>query len=529
MKKIALILINALLLASCSDFLKEEPRDEMSSGQFFSVPEHAYSAVNSLYRNGGPQIVNSASSYGGSRSMLGGYMSGYFDNEYKGQEPHVQNSLQLTLDGRNTSTYLTSLWGDMYRGISRANNAIKYIPETPGLSAEEANNLLAEAKFFRAFTYFYLVKMFGGVPVITDPYESLEDLYIARGTVKEVYDLIVEDLEFAANQDGLGMASMGNNEKRISQSTAAALLSEVYLTMSGYPLQEDHYEDAAFWAKEVINSGAYALEQHDYDAQDNLIANNSAYNKIRKSDVSAGEYVYFIEYQEGISTSSYPVYCYPTSVTSEVAYSITNGGYLPMDEFYWAYDPDSDLRIQEKQFFHSQITGEDGSTIDFPKAPYYWHDDLALSETANSGKDIPVMTYSNVLLIAAEAIAQSEGVTDEAINYLSAVRGRAYWEMDENDIKQSLNGLSVIDFTEEVWKERFRELVFEFTLWDDVQRTRKFPVTSASNPGEISFVDAVGANNILGKIIEEKHLLFPLPETELQRNPELEQNPDYNN
>ncbi|GAB3645762.1 RagB/SusD family nutrient uptake outer membrane protein [Echinicola sediminis] len=528
MKKIALIIINAFLLVSCSDFLKEEPRDEMSSGQFFSVPEHAYSAVNSLYRNGASQIVGSASTYGGARVMLGAYMTGYFDNEYKGQEPHVQHSLQLTMDGDNMSTYLTGLWADMYRGISRANNAIKYIPETPGLSEEEAGQLMGEARFFRAYAYFYLVRMFGGVPVITEPYESLDDLYIERGTVKEVYNLIVEDLEFTVNQSGLGWEAMGNNGKRISQSTAAALLSEVYLTMSGYPLQEDHYADAADMARQVINSGAYSLTQHDFDGNNNLVEESSAYNKIRKADIQANEFIYFVEYMEGISTSSYPVYCYPTTVTSEAAYSITNGGYLPMEEFLWGYDPDKDLRIQEKQYYHSQLKKADGSTVSFATAPYYWHDDLALSETASSGKDIPVLGYANILLIAAEAIAQSEGVTAEAVDYLAQVRGRAFWNTPMAAIELELTAMSNTAFTEEVWKERYRELVFEFEIWNDVQRTRQLPQTSEADKGEITFVDLVGAKNNLGKTFQEKHLLFPIPRTELQRNPSLNQNTGYN-
>ena len=189
--------------------------------------------------------------------MLGQYMSGFFDNEYKGQEPHVQNSMQLTLNGTNMATYLGNTWADVYRGISRANNAIKYIPETPGLSESAKNNLLAEARFFRAFGYYYLVRMFGGVPIITEPYESLESLYVARADVKEVYELIVSDLSFAVNEGGLSQSSMGNNNNRISETTAAGLLSEVYLTMSGYPLQENRFAEAAEMARKVINSGSY--------------------------------------------------------------------------------------------------------------------------------------------------------------------------------------------------------------------------------------------------------------------------------
>src|SRR5690554_48859 len=526
MKKL-LIILNILALSSCSDFLKEEPRDEMSSDQFFSVPEHAHAAVNSLYRNGVPQVYTSAASYGGARAMLGQYMSGFFDNEYKGQEPHVQNSMQLTLNGTNMATYLGNTWADVYRGISRANNAIKYIPETPGLSESAKNNLLAEARFFRAFGYYYLVRMFGGVPIITEPYESLESLYVARADVKEVYELIVSDLSFAVNEGGLSQSSMGNNNNRISETTAAGLLSEVYLTMSGYPLQENRFAEAAEMARKVINSGSYSLVSHDIVSGE-VDLSNSAYNKIRKSDKSSNEYLYFVEFEGGISNSNYPVYTYPVSMTSDVAYGITNGAYQPVDSFLWGYDEDQDLRIQEKQYFHSIFVTSSGATKTFATAPFMWHDDQAIYETATSGKDFVAYSYSDILLIAAEAIANSEGVTDEAVQYLAEVRSRAYWNTERTAVVSSLSSLSAENFVEEVLKERYRELVFEFQLWYDIQRTRKFPVTSENNKGEISYVNVIGQENNWGRAFQERHLLFPIPETELQRNPSLEQNPGYN-
>ena len=136
--------------------------------------------------------------------------------------------------------------------------------------------------------------------------------------------------------------------------------------------------------------------------------------------------------------------------------------------------------------------------------------------------------YANALLIAAEAIAQSEGVTPEAINYLAQVRARGYWQLDIPAVEATLTGLSPDLFAEEVWTERLRELVFEFRTWFDIQRTRKYPVTDESNRGEVTYVDVVGHTNPMGATYEEKHLLFPLSENEIQRNPDLgDNNPGY--
>jgi starch-binding outer membrane protein, SusD/RagB family len=525
MKKILYTALMTVALSSCSDFLQEVPRDEMSSEQFFTIPQHAHDAVNSLYRNGAPQIINSAASYGGSRAMLGNYMSGFFDNEYRGQEPHVQHSQQLSLNGVNLASYLGGIWQDLYRGVARANNAIKYIPTVEGLPEDEAATLLAEARYFRAFAYFYLVRMYGPVPLVTEPYESLENLYVERAPLNEIYGLIVADLEFAANEGGLPQSSMANSGNRISQGTVETLMADVYLTMSGYPLQQDHYQAAANAARNVINSGAYALVQHDRDAEGNVIPANSAYNKIRRADNSPNEFVYFVEYAVGIANNNYPVYTMPVGVTSEVIYGITNGAYQPSSEFLAGYDPENDLRIQERQFFHSSFTNNQGRTFNFETAPFMWFDETAMRETAASGKDQPVYKYADVLLMGAEAIANAEGVTDEAVRYLADVRSRAYWNTPREDVEAALRALSPQEFIEEVWKEKFREQVFEFHLWWDIQRTRKYPITEEG--GTINYVDVIGQPNGWGRTFEERHLVFPIPDTELQRNPSLAQNPGY--
>lgn len=527
MKKfIAIILTAGLLATSCSEFLTEVPKDEIAPNQFFKNPDHAYNSVNALYRSGVSSLFG-ASVYAGSRLMFGPYMSGLVDNDYKGQEIHVQHAQQLTLNSVNMSGYLGGFWRDMYLGISRANNAIKYIPATPGLVEAEANKLLAESRFFRAMNYYYLVRYFGGVPLITEPYESLDNLYVPRSPVADVYALIVEDLVFAAGEGRLPGTTMGENGNRITRGAAQALLAEVYLTMSGYPLQDNHYADAAREARAVINGGGYSLTQHGRNAQGGVDPANSAYNKARLADNLQNEHIYYYEYTVGISNSGYTQYAFPVSMAPELAYAIFNNAYRPTAGLLRAYDTDEDLRIQEKQYFHSSLTRENGTVARFDTAPHIWFDEEASLETATSGKDLPILTYANVLLIAAEAIARSEGVTAEAVDYLTRIRARAYWKQTEAEVRTELTGLSPEAFVEEVWKERLRELLFEFQIWFDIQRTRQYPVT-ASN-GQITFVDAIGHQNSFGATYTEGHMLFPLPDDELQRNPALEQNPGYTN
>lgn len=525
MKKLLIIIMTLGLFASCDEFLEEEPRSEMSVDQFFSYPSHAYNAVNVLYRSGAPTFY-STGVYGGSRAMLGGYMTGLFDNDYKGQEVHVQHSQNLTLNGDNLAGYFDGAWDNCYKAISRANLAVANIASTPDLKDNEIKQLEAEARFFRAFNYYYLVKTFGDVPLILDAYESLENLYVERSASAQVYAQIVSDLEYAVNQGGLDNIPMPENGFRISKATAAALLADVYLNMSGYPVQEGKYAEAANAARSVINSGNFALISNGATPEE------SAYNVLRTSD-NESEYIYSVEYDASISGNYWqPAISYPNSATAWgiFAYSITNNAYKPTPELLAIYDAEKDLRGQEKQFFHSTHTYElDGEMVTktFETAPYLWHNDEALFETGQNSKDLVVTRYAEVLLIAAEAIAKSEGVTDEAIAYLADVRSRAYWQTDRSEIVAELTTLSDDDFVKEVWKERLRELALEYKIWADVQRTRMFPITSVDAKGEITFENVIGHTTIWGKTFEETHLLFPISENERQRNPNLTQNTGY--
>lgn len=525
MKRILIILLGIGLFPSCEKFLTEEPKSEMSVDQFFTDPVHAYNTVNILYRSGCTDFYTSGV-YSGSKAMLGGYMSGLFDNDYKGQEVHVQHCQNLTLNGENLSTYFDEIWDECYNAISKANLTINNIHITPGLNEIEQNKLSAQAKFFRAYNYFYLVKTFGDVPLILNSYTSLEHLYVFRKSSLVIYAQIIEDLEFAISEGGLEDKPMPRNEFRISKGSASALLADVYLNMSGFPVQENEYLKAAEIARSIINSSNYML------IENGSTPGTSAYNRLRLSDIE-DEYLYSVEYNANIQSNySQPSLSYPSEATSWgiLKYSVTNNAYKPTEELLWIYNTEKDLRIQNKQFFHSSITYlHENATFykEFETAPYLWHDDEALFQTGKTSKDIVVYRYAEILLIAAEAIAKTEGVTSEAIEHLADVRSRAYWQTERSEIISKLSSLTTQAFIEEVWTERLREFSLEYKIWSDVQRTRKFPVTDENNKGTVSYVDVVGHTSIWGKTFEEKHLLFPISENERQRNPNLTQNLGY--
>lgn len=113
MKKILLGIICAGLLGgstSCSDFLEEKTKSELDLGQNFSTPNHARTAVNVLYRNGAPDLYGNGGVYMPSSSTMGGYISGLFDNGYKGQEVIASYSQTLTHTAKNIAGSMDGVW-----------------------------------------------------------------------------------------------------------------------------------------------------------------------------------------------------------------------------------------------------------------------------------------------------------------------------------------------------------------------------------------------------------------------------------
>ncbi|HET6557636.1 MAG TPA: RagB/SusD family nutrient uptake outer membrane protein [Prolixibacteraceae bacterium] len=528
MKKLAynsLLILLLMGLNSCNDFLKEEPRSQISVDQFYLTPADAISAVNNLYRTGFPSFYDAGSAYMGPTVMYGGYISGLFDNQYKGQEKFVQDSQNLAIDPVVNNSSLLAIWQNCYSAIGRANNTLKYLPTTPGLTPAEFNQYTAEIRFFRALNYFHLVKMFGGVPLITEPSESIDNLYFPKSTEAEIYNFIVEDLEFGVDSGGLPDLPMQRNSYRISKGSVSALLADVYLNMSGFPLNDNKYAEAAAVAKSLITNGAYGLIQNGATPE------QSAYNTLRTSD-DEDEYLYVIEYDPTISDGGWrPVYSFPNEAATwgEFTYNITDNAYRPVTQILAAYDNTNDLRAQEKQYFHTNYTftkgDRMGETVQFADVtPYFWFEPEALYETNQSQKDQVHYRLAEMYLIAAEAIAQTSGVNAEAADYLATIKARASLNQTKAQITAELMALSKDQFIQEVWAEKIRELIFENKIWNDITRTRMYPTVVN---GAFTFVPFVGAQNPWGHTFTEKNLLLPIPDDEIQRNPELVQNTGY--
>lgn len=505
------------LMSGCKKFLDEAPRSGITLGFYYQTEAQAQENVNSLYRRGAPvRYGNAPSAYIGPTATVNTFLTGYFSNSYEGQELVTMHARTLTRQQnlRTVSNYMNGIWNDSYQAINIANGAIKHIPNID-MDANTKARLIAEAKFFRAFNYFYLVKNFGDLPMSVSPYESLDSLYLPRTPQTQVYDLIESDLEEAI--EVLPASMFTTNGFRITKFVAAMALANVHL-------QQNEFAEAATYARMVINS------PHNLATNDDLEM-GSAFNKLRTND-NLAEVIYSFEFDETVNSSgAWPTYAFSSSATAVFpdTYSIFERVYGPTDRFLNVYEED-DLRIQPNQFFHWEythpITGRQWTSD--VAGIWYFYDEAAVLESGIGTKDWNIYRFAEALLIAAEAIAESEGVTAEAAGYLAQIKARA----DINGksaaaYTSELQGLSVDAFVEEVWTERLRELPLEFKMWDDIVRTRMFPVISTTTAGQVSYVPLIGAQNGSGATFKESDLLWPISMDELQRNPELTQNEGY--
>ena len=510
------------ILTSCMDFLTEAPKSDIPQNEFFASRNDGFSAVNNLYRNGSLGMMSSGSYVGSSYMYSTGFRTGLIDNPNgRGNNPTISRFQTLSIDPVTDGNFIQGLWSRPYECIVRnANFALENLPTCPGLSDADRKQLIGEASFFRALNYFYLVQTWGPAPLVLKSYSSLEDLYVQRSSEKLIYEQILKDLQVAIDA-GLPDKPMPANGFRISKGSVLALAADVCLNMAGYPVADkSKYKDAARHARELIQSPNYALVQHGADMSNPENRPKSAYNTIRTSD-NEKEYLFVREYDAVIANGGEkPTWCLPFEASSwGLKYPVYINAWNPHAILHAAYDAENDLRYQEKQYFHSSYTTDDGVEHTFEKIAYYWWEEEALKVTQRSEKDLTIYRLAEMYLIAAEAIVEEEGgtVTDEAATYLATIKARASLNKDAATIKSELLALSKEEFINECLAEKIRETLFEFKLWNDIARTRKYPALDAA--GKFTFVPLIGATNPWGATYTESNLYFPIPDQVKQRNP----------
>ncbi len=488
-------LLSVFVATGCSDFLVESDPSNFTVENYFTLPAHARSSVNAIYA---PLRDPMGSGFNGGAWMMTEFATGLAATDL-GQ---AVNSY-FVKDLRNTgdNSYGQTYWGQYYKGVAAANLSIAKIPGIPGLDATEAKKIMGEAYFLRAFYYFNLVRMFGNIPLITEPVDlQSENLRPNQANPEDVYNQIIADLKMA-EESGLPWTDKSG---RATLGAAKSLLAKVYLTMAGYPLQKGatHYELAAKKAEEVIDSKQFTL----FTTYDDL------HNPAKKN---VEENIFMIQYKTQILPSNWQVAIVPYNKNIS-AYSDETGGIYSTADFVKSYEA-GDLRAKEKQFFYTKYTNEKDRTKEVDLGGYFIYkhfDNVAQNTSANSDLNWSLIRYADVLLVYAEASNEVSGPNAKAFSAVNAIRNRAQLT--------PLAGISKDQFREAVWKERWHELCFENITWFDMVRLRKaFNVTTKK------FDDFVGHKFSYGPVLRERELLFPIPSSELRNNTNLKPTPGY--
>lgn len=479
----ASLVLAMLLIYGCSDdFVEVDSFDENSEDFFNSEEDYqdaliaAYDILQSTYLN----------------VMLGEIAS---DNTLAGGESATDvPGIQEVDDMEHTpvNAQLRDIWSWMFAGVNRANYILEFQDKTDFQGKEE---VLAQARFLRAYYYFELVKWFGDVPLAVDQRFLFGDQDVVERTPKaEVYAQMEQDLMYAADN----LPYVQEETGRVTKGAAQALLGKVYL-------YQDKFNEAAQVLEDLINNGPHALLQ-DYSTMfENDNENNiESVFEVQYTDVEGAGFG-CLQCSEGNVAVGFNGIRNYTGPVFESGFSFN----VPVQEVVDAFE-DGDLR-KDVAILDIEAWADANSGVSYVEGyehtGYYNRKYIARKGDLNTGdqnltnpNNYRAIRYADVLLMAAEALNRGGISDDRARQYLNQVRNRA-------GLADVTSGGSVL--TDAIYAERRVELVGEGHRFFDLVRTGR------------------AAQEIDG-FVSGKHELFPIPSIEIElAGNRWQQNPGY--
>ncbi len=496
--------------SSCTD-LVEKPIGILAPESFFRTRTDVESAI-----FGGYARLSSEPLYGRQFNSALQLRSDMVDIGDRGTPAERQQVNDFTVDANNGM--VARWWLQFYQIISAENAAIAGAGLID-ISEEVRNELIAEARFLRGYAYFHLVQLHGEIPyieeMVTDP-ASVKT--VEKSTVEVVYQKIIDDFGFA--KEHLPDRQPNDVRSRPTKGTAASFLALVHLTRGDY-------QNAATEAQWVISNKA----RFNYElAADYQALFDATRVKTLQERIFVIDYLSNFAGQEGgninvmgTMTGIWFQPIIPTTVT--LGWSVL----VPSLEAYHSWDS----RDYRKSVSFDTVVVEEGIAYHYSNANHWtvprphqakytrFPGPEADAGRNNSSHDFHLMRYAEVLLIAAEALAEvNNGPTPEAEGYLNEVRARARnWAGTVTSFPEDVSsGLSKDAFIDLVMEERRLELAFEFKRWYDIKRR------------QLGVQVFTGANSLEphANFDPARDYLFPIPGQELDRSPNLlPQNPGY--
>tara|TARA_R110002167_G_scaffold25257_6_gene87830 strand:- start:381 stop:1820 length:1440 start_codon:yes stop_codon:yes gene_type:complete len=466
----SILLILGLTLSCSEDFINVAANEETEGA---ITADKAPELVNAVYNNLN-QWAMSSFSWNGVSSITS-------DDADKGSDPGDTGGDKNLLDALTfdaTTISFDEVWAAHYNGIQRANQAINRL-EAFDLDPTLKSRLIGEAKFLRALTYFRLVKTFGGVPLIAGIPDLSADpaQLLSRATKEETYAFIETDLTEAITslpeKSEYPISELG----RATKGAAKALLAKV-------SMYQNKWQVVLTLTNEIIASGEYGLTPNYEDI----------WKEISENNIES-----IFEIQARGET--------PTAGTQ--GYSVTQGA-RGAGGWGWGFNTPSqnladsyeagDTRRDATIIFRGETLFDGRLVPNTVVNPMYNQKaySSAFSDAWETGKNIRILRYADVLLMNAEAALATGG---DAATPLNQVRNRA-----------GLGDAPVVNQMA-IWEERRHELAFEHDRYFDLVRQGR----------------AGTVLRALGKpFVDGKHEVFPIPNEQIIKSGGLlEQNPGY--
>lgn len=502
----------SFVFSACSDKLDIEKHGSMSFDTFYKTDEQAEEAVAAIYFQ--------------HRDIEFYYtlLKNLFSDDFwaggggRNDNPDLEAMNEFTFDTNNS--YIENLFSSYYSIIYKANVVLAYVePDTP-----VKKQMVAEAKVFRAWSYFELISLWGNPPLVDHPL-SPSEYERPNGTDEELWGLVEGDLTEAIESGALtSKRSLNDNSNyRVTQEYAYALLGKAYLW-------QKKYEQAANAFEKVIGSGLYDLYQGDYGkilTSDNENGVESLFESNRISDTdniwdNSRFYMVMLNWRMD------------NFISVPASYGLYNVGYgycAPRKSLYNAFvaeEGEDGYRLNRSIKTFKQIT-DDGAAVNaslYNEGYFDWKLRYEAKDALDWGccnNNQRWMRYAEVLLCAAEAYSRL-GNDAKVKEYMDKIRTRAH--------VATKPAYTLIDVKNEKRLELFGECVRyqDLLRWDDDNDGTGASAVLANQGSEYPMMDTNGqvtykSANTEGKYgFKSKHKHLPYPYKEISQNKEIKQN-----
>lgn len=482
------------LLASCSDFLDKSPNNTVDP-ETNVTDDVAVALTNACYRT-----LQSSNMYN-QRIWTLDIVAGNSNVGAGGGTDGLETIQAANFIAQSDNGMALYMWRSPWVGIGQCNIVLNSLPDAADMSEAIRNRCLGEAYFLRAHYYYILVRLYGGVPLRLTPYSPGEPTDIARASVDDVYAQIIADCQQAIDLLPIKNSYQDDQVGRASKDAAMAMMADIYLTLA--PDHSEYYQKVVDLCDDIKDLG-YDLSECNYVDNFDATINDGPESLFEVAYSGNTEYDFW---GNNPQSSWLSTFMGPRN-SDFVAGSY--GWNQPTEEFVSQYE-EGDKR-KDLTVLYEGCPDFDGKTYksSYSNTGYNVRKFLvpkSISPEYNTNPaNFVVYRYADVLLKKAEALNEM-GQTDLAAAPLNLVRRRAGLP--------AVSGLSQEAMREKIIHERRMELAFEGHRWFDMIRLQHGDYA-------IKFLQSIGKTNV-----NKNRLLFPIPQTEMDANKLMTQNPGY--